>query len=202
MGVFTYLCHHLIKTTLLKVMTMDYSNSWHIYFPNLSFRLVAIDFHYAIWVPWIRETKKKVYFFFRHNTANFLKRMKICVYLPEKWNFKRSQNVSRNIKRIKNTIYIERYFEFDTIILAFIKKMLLYHIQRKNAFCLKRGVLLDLKISYFGLNRCGFFRPESAKTGCFSNTGTSMDIRFGREVRGDECSLNYLYSARCFRRQN
>ena len=38
----------------------------------------------------------------------------------------------------------------------------------------KVDVLLGLKISDFGEKGVGFFRPKSAKRGCFSNLGTSM----------------------------
>ena len=36
------------------------------------------------------------------------------------------------------------------------------------------GVLLGIKISGFGWKRCVFFRPKSAKMGCFLNLGTSV----------------------------
>ena len=48
-------------------------------------------------------------------------------------------------------------------------------ITKKNRVLLKKGgVLLGLKISDFGLKSGDFFRPKSAKRGCFSNLGTSV----------------------------
>ena len=48
----------------------------------------------------------------------------------------------------------------------------------KTAFCLKRGILLDLKISDFGWK--GYFFSKICERCVFSTLGTSMDVRFGR----------------------
>ena len=50
----------------------------------------------------------------------------------------------------------------------------LVSITKKIAFCLKRGVLLGLKISDYGWKTGVVFRPKSAKGGCFSNFDTSV----------------------------
>ena len=47
---------------------------------------------------------------------------------------------------MKNTTYIEKCIEFDTVILTFTKNVLyLIYIPTRTAFCLKRVVLLGLK---------------------------------------------------------
>ena len=61
----------------------------------------------------------------------------------------------------------------------FHKTVTLFYIT-KNAFCLKRGVWLDWKISNFGWKP--FFRPKSAK--CFLNLGISMVYALARSGRG------------------
>ena len=79
---------------------------------------------------------------------------------------------------------------FDTINLSFTKGYFILYDENKIAFCFKRGVLLDLKISEFGW-KMGCFsrpRPESAKGGIFQawvRLGTSVVyIHFGRDWGG------------------
>ena len=61
---------------------------------------------------------------------------------------------------------------------SYSHKRVLYLKQPKNGFCFKRSVLLGLKISDFSWKRVGFFfRPKSAKLGCFSNLQLQTWVR-------------------------
>ena len=115
---------------------------------------------------------------------------------------------NHNSKVMKNTKYIEKYVEFDavTYILTFTKKGNVAYITKKSRFAWKRGVLLGSKISDFGWKGGVFFRPKSAKRGCFSNLGTSVVCTLvGRGGGGGYvndvlkvivCSVRYLVSGK------
>ena len=60
---------------------------------------------------------------------------------------------------MEHAMKVEKFLQFDTIILAFQKGTLAY-ITKKS------GVLLELKISNFGWKVDGFFRPEFEKGFC------------------------------------
>ena len=83
---------------------------------------------------------------------------------------------------MKNTMYIEQCLSFDYIILAFTTQDNLSYITKKSPFAYKGDVLFDFKSSDFDWKESVFsFRIRERDY--FSNMGTSIDVRFGWELR-------------------
>ena len=88
---------------------------------------------------------------------------------------------NHDLEVMKNTTYIEKCLEFDAIIYIIIfTKMYCSLYYDKIAFCLRRGVLLGLKISDFGCKR-GVFLFKIREKGVFFKLGYGRGIPFGRE---------------------
>ena len=69
---------------------------------------------------------------------------------------------------MKNSTYIEKCIEFDAVTYTLIITKGYFSLyDEKIAFCLKRGVLLSLKISDFDWKRVGFFVQNPQKGGVF-----------------------------------
>ena len=85
---------------------------------------------------------------------------------------------NHNLEEMKNTTCIEKCPEFDTVtyILTFTEKVLrLYN--EKNAFCLKMGVLLGLKINDLG-RKMGCFFVQNPRKEVFFKIGYERGIFF------------------------
>ena len=67
--------------------------------------------------------------------------------------------------------YIEKCLEFDTVIPNSQKGQAILYNEKGNAFCLKGGVLLGLKISDFGWKRGVFFIQNPRRGGVFQTWG-------------------------------
>ena len=87
---------------------------------------------------------------------------------------------NHNLKVMENTTHIEKCIEFDavTYILTITKGYFSLY-DEKIAFCLKRGVLLSLKISDFDWKR-GVFSSKIREKGVFFKLGYERGIPFGR----------------------
>ena len=86
---------------------------------------------------------------------------------------------------MKNTTYKENVLSLIQLF-HFHKKGYFFLYVEKNAFYLKRGVLLALKISDFGWKGLFLvvFSSKIREKGVFFKLGYERGIRFGREGRG------------------
>ena len=73
---------------------------------------------------------------------------------------------NHTLEAMKNTTYIDKCLEFDTVILTFIKKNTLSYINitKKNGFCLRKGCFIGPQNELFRLKR-GVFSSKIRKRG-------------------------------------
>ena len=111
------------------------------------------------------ESRKSGHFV-SHMSAKFRKRLTIlhapCMYL----------NLKYTLDVMKNTMYLEKWLNLTTLFMPLQKR---FFILSNDRVLLKNYVSLNFKIRDLGWK---VFLRESV---CFSNIGTSMDVRFGRE---------------------
>ena len=105
--------------------------------------------------------KKKKKSFLMHKSAEFWKRIRV-LYVSACFRHRIIQHVCivlHILDVMKNTVYMETVL---SLTLSQKGTFILYN-ENQISFCLKGGVLLDLKINYFSWKGGGFFRPISAK---------------------------------------
>ena len=87
---------------------------------------------------------------------------------------------NHNLEVMKNTTYLKNVLSLIQLHIFSLsqKGYFSLYYKKKSRFAWKRGVSLGLKISDFGWKRV-FFRPKSAKKGCFSDLGRSMVYALG-----------------------
>ena len=91
---------------------------------------------------------------------------------------------NHHLKVVKYTTYIEKCIELDAVTyILTITKGYFSLCYEKIVFCLKRGVLLSLKISDFGWKRT-FLSSKNSEKGVFFKLWYERGIRFGREGGG------------------
>ena len=90
---------------------------------------------------------------------------------------------NHSLEVMKNTAYIKNVFSLMQLhIFSISQKGYCSLCYERVAFCLKRGVLLGLKISDFGWKRGVFV--QFPRKGMFLKLGYERGIPFGREWRG------------------
>ena len=139
-------------------------------------RVTAIKSLRFALLPWearIREIKTKG-LFFRHECVKIWKRVKFCMYL---FPFVSSAclncytlmylGFNHTLEVMKNTMYMEKCLQFDTVILTFIKFL---SYSKKRVLLWKRGVYLGLKISDCGWKRGVYYSSKIREKGVFFRT--------------------------------
>ena len=89
------------------------------------------------------RNQEKGVIFFRQESTKLLRRVKFCMYLSPFvcsacliFYAQIYSSFNTTLEVMKNTTYIGKCFQFETVILTFTKRVL-YLTLRKNAFCLK-----------------------------------------------------------------
>ena len=75
----------------------------------------------------------------------------------------------------------------------FSQKCTSSYMMNKIVFCFKKGCCSGPQNLQYRLKTGRFLRSGSPKTGCFSNLGASMDVRFGREGVGVGSLISLVY---------
>ena len=83
---------------------------------------------------------------------------------------------NHNLEEIKNTTHIENVLSLMHLhLFSLLQKKVYFSLYyEKNRVLLKTGCFIGPQNQWFQLKKMCFFRPKSAKRGCFSNLGTSV----------------------------